>query len=345
MPRARLPARLYQRPDSGEWIIRDGSRSVRTGFGHGERERAEGALAEYLLQRAAPSGPARPEELTVGEALALYARDRGPSVADPERLAYAIEALARWWGNRPCSDVRGETCRDYAASRTAKNGRPISPNTVRRELGTLGAAMEHARRERYLTLAPAVTLPPRDPPLDRSLTRSEAAALLRAASPHCRRFILVALYTGTRHRAILGLRWTPSLTSGWVDLERGIIHRRGAAEGETKKRRGSVRIPRPLLAHMRRWHRAGGSHVVQSDGGPIASIRKAFARACERAGLEGITPHTLKHTAVTWAFERGMTITQAVEFFSTSSDTLERVYWQHSPEHQTEAAEIMGRKA
>jgi hypothetical protein len=33
------------------------------------------------------------------------------------------------------------------------------------------------------------------------------------------RFTIVALYTGTRKQAILGLRKTPSLASGWVDID------------------------------------------------------------------------------------------------------------------------------
>lgn len=56
--------------------------------------------------------------------------------------------------------------------------------------------------------------------------------------PHLRRFILLALATGTRHSAILSLRWAMSLDTGWVDTKAGIIHRRGERERITKKRRG-----------------------------------------------------------------------------------------------------------
>ena len=40
------------------------------------------------------------------------------------------------------------------------------------------------------------------------------------------RFILVALYTGTRHDAILRLQWMANTTGGWFDLDAGILFRR-----------------------------------------------------------------------------------------------------------------------
>ncbi|MDR9429024.1 MAG: hypothetical protein RI553_13075 [Salibaculum sp.] len=70
---------------------------------------------------------------------------------------------------------------------------------------------------------------------------------------------------------------------------------------------------------------------------------KAFRRAVERAGLEDVTPHTLKHTAVTWAFMKGMSLEMAVDFFATSRETLENVYRSYHPDAQREAVEIMDR--
>ena len=124
-----------------------------------------------------------------------------------------------------------------------------------------------------------------------------------------------------------------------MDLGRGILHRAGGAERQTKKRRGDCRIPRQLLAHMRRWQ--GGEYVVSWHGKPVADIGKAFDTACRRAGIEGATPHTLKHTAVTWAFQNGMEMSDAVSFFSTSAQTLERVYRQHSPMYQRRALDAI----
>ncbi|TIO48683.1 MAG: hypothetical protein E5X98_24310, partial [Mesorhizobium sp.] len=126
---------------------------------------------------------------------------------------------------------------------------------------------------------------------------------------------------------------------GFVDLERGVFFRRAADMVETRKRQPPVRLPDRLLAHMRRWARTpvdiktkgrGKSRtigrmiahefIVEWEGGPVRSVRKAFKSACEIAGLgwyeprivkgietqvfvTDVTPHTLRHTAATWLMQ------------------------------------------
>ena len=89
---------------------------------------------------------------------------------------------------------------------------------------------------------------------------------------------------------------------------------------------------------MRKTTKSPGEKIVK-DIKP--ATRKAFDEAVKRAGLNDVTPHTLKHTAVTWAFMNGMTLVQAVNFFATSRDTLEDVYRSYSPEARKEAAGVM----
>jgi hypothetical protein len=42
---------------------------------------------------------------------------------------------------------------------------------------------------------------------------------------HIARFILVGLYTGTRHDAVLGASFERGEHRSWIDLERGVFHR------------------------------------------------------------------------------------------------------------------------
>jgi integrase len=291
----------------------------------------------------------------VGEVLASYAREIGPTLAGAETLAYCIKPLAAFFGGLTCDGVKGSTCRAYARERAepqireyvGRKGkrwtRSVAAGSakVRRELGVLQRALNYAVAEGRLIYAPKVTLPKVGDGRDRWLTRDEVARLLRSSAPHLRRFILIALATGRRASAILALRWTPSLSSGWVDLDTGVIHFRGAAELETSKKRGSVRMTRGLEAHMHRWVREGGSHVVMWREKKVAEIDTALAAACRRAGLEGVSPHILKHTSVTWALQRGMSLEDAEGWFDTSAATLSRFYRSHSPHHQARAKAIM----
>lgn len=271
----------------------------------------------------------------------------GPQISGKETLGYCIKALSPFWGGLTCDAVKGSTCRAYERERAKplvveyvgrKGGRwkrtlQAGPSKVRRELGALQAGLNYAHAEGVLLYAPTVTLTEESPPREAWLTRDQAAKLLRHSSPHLRRLILISVRTGTRSDAVLRLRTGPSLTSGCADLERGILHRKCAGERESNKRRGSVALPRGLLAHMRRWTRMG-SHFVMWGGKPLAEIDTALAAACRRAGLEGFRGvHDLKRTAVTWAFQGGMTREDAADYFDTSVETLGRIYKVHSPLH------------
>lgn len=351
MPRKSKPARLVLRrePDGSQtWIIRDGATYQRTGIGGERRREAEEALADYVASRSPERrGPARPHEITVGEVLARYADGRGPEVADPERLGYTIKALAPFWGGLAMDAVKRQTCRRYARERADQG---IAPGTARRELGTLAAAINWCFEEAIILNAPKVTLPPRPAPKQRHLSRDEAAQLIRAARRLGRErryvadFILLALYTGSRKQAILGLRTTPSVATGWVDLEAGVIHRRGSDEARTKKRRGAVRMGRKLAAHMARICARANSHVIEYRGRPVTSMNRVWRALKLEAGMADVSPHTLKHTAITWAIVNGMSLEAAAEYFSTSVATIEATYWHHSPHYQKAAAEIMDRK-
>ena len=201
----------------------------------------------------------------------------------------------------------------------------------------------------YLTSAPKLRLPAKPSARDRWLTRGEVAKLLRAAyrnprSRHLARFILVAIYTGTRSEAILRMRFMQSVEGGWVDTERGIMHRRGTGEAETTKRRPPVPIPRQLLAHLRRWERNGARCVVEVDGQRVASVKTAWGRALAEAGIDHCTRHDLRHTAITWAMQREADKWAASGFFGISLNLLERVYGHHHPDFLQSAVEAMERK-
>ena len=293
----------------------------------------------------------------MGEVLASYVDAKAGTLkgAGASTLANAVVALSSYWGDLTCDSVKGSTCRAYQRERatprevtiTTRRGRTITrvhsagEATVRRELGVLQAALNHAHDEAILLHPIKVKLPAEAVPRDRWLTRSEAARLVRAASPHVRRFILLSLYTGRRATAVLDLTWTR------VDLERGVIRFRPEGEAETNKRRGRAPIARQLAGHLRRWKRLSGraTHVITFRGERLDSIKKGIARAAERAGIEGVTPHVLKHTAITWAcMDPRLSVEGAAEFFDTSPATIRKHYWHHSPHHQDEGLAAVERR-
>ena len=228
--------------------------------------------------------------------------------------------------------------------------RVVDEELERKELGVLQAALNYCQAEGYLTSAPKVRLPAKPAPRDRWLTRDEAARLLWAAyrnpkARHLSRFILVALYTGTRSEAILGLRFMPHTAGGHVDTEAGRIYRRGAGQTETKKRQPPTPIPNKLRAHLRRWERNGARFVVDVDGQRVGSVKTAWRTALTEAGIEHCTRHDLRHTAITWAMQRGIDKWTAAGFFGVTLEVLEGTYGHHHPDYLQGAVEAMDRRA
>ena len=340
MPRPSKGARLERR-DNGVYHIRDGTRRISTRT-RDSRE-AETALAAYIAQRDRPTGPRRADQLTVAAALNLYGEQHAPTVRAPATIGYSIKALLPILGALPVGSLTKEQCRRYARERGVK------PGTVRRELGVLQAACNHAFAEGYLLTPVKVPLPPAPAPRDRWLTRDEVAALLRAArrdrrSRHLCRYILTAVYTGTRTDAILRLRYMPYVNGGHVDCERGVLYRRAAGQAESKKRTPPVPIPDRLLAHLRRWERMGAQHVVEVGGQRVGSLKTAWRTALAVSGIDHCTKHDLRHTACTWLMQAGADKWAAAGFLGMSLDTLESTYGHHHPAHMQSAVDAMNRR-
>ena len=354
------------------WVIRDGTRKRGTGCVREDRAGAERALGEYIATKyqVPRSGNRHPSEILVLDVLNIYLADVASQHGRPNETKQRILTLADFWQSYSLADVNGARCREYVGWRIGQQWRSAKPEqtgneprlvtqaAARRELEDLRAAINHHRREGLCSEVVSVVLPEKSEGRDVWLTRNQAADLIgaawrakqvmqdrrtnRAVGRHLARFILVGLYTGSRSGAICGAALMPTIGRGHVDLERGVFYRRALGARETKKRQPPVRLPDRLLAHLRRWRRLGIAKqaVVEWNGKPVRSVRKAFAAAVKAASLDGlgITPHTLRHTAATWAMQGGGDLWQIAGFLGMTVEVLERVYGHHHPDFQHDAA-------
>lgn len=267
--------------------------------------------------------------------------EHAPTTALPKLIGEHMGGLIDYWGTRKVSDIKGQTCREFAKTKT--------PALARRELETLRAAVNYFHREYGLDPVPAFTMPPKPRARERWLTRNEAAALLWQArgAPHVARFILIGLYTGTRSGAILGLSWLPSVNTGFVDMEAGVLYRSGSGQRQTKKRQPPVAIPARLMAHMKRWKAMDGNirHVIHWNGSSVQSVKKGFKSARRNAKLsDDVIPHTLRHTAATWLMQAGVEIWQAAGFLGMTAEMVERTYGHNHPAFQKQAADAVTKR-
>lgn len=313
----------------------EGGRSRERSTGTADRKLAEAALGAFLHVRTRDAGPRDPVEILVTDVLADYAEEHGPSTASPWRIAAAVKQMVPFWQGKTVAQINRESCRAYVTVRKRSAG------TARRELGVLRAAVNHSHRSGRLTRVVAVDLPESPEARDRFLTRPEAAALLRAAlrEPrvrlHLPLFIVLGLYTGQRKEAILSLRWSQ------IDLEAGRIDFNAPGARRSNKRRARQPIPRKLLHHLRRARRRGVDlgFVIHENGKRLRDIKRGFATACAKAGLDGVTPHVLRHTCATWLMQRGVPLWEAAGYLNMTPETIQRVYGHHHPDFLKGAAE------
>jgi integrase len=112
---------------------------------------------------------------------------------------------------------------------------------------------------------------------------------------------------------------------------------------EARKRRANVPMNRRARMYLEALYRARTcEHVIEWGGHRVLSIKKGFKAASVRAGIEDVTPHVLRHTAISWMAIAGIPMFE-ISKMAGHSDTrvTERRYAHLHPDHLREAAKAL----
>lgn len=332
MPRRKLDRPNYRlRARDGIWYIdwtdesSGHSRSISTR--QTERAKAEIWRDQWIAGR---DQPIPPSQATIAEIMQAYTTARLPHVESKETMVLCGRTIANLIGNlQPAMLAR--------STYTIARGAGLSSGTVRREVTVLRAALSWAVREKWIDAAPYVEMPPRPPPRERWLTRDEVDRLVEAcATPHIRLFVILAYHTAARAGAILDLTWDR------IDFERRLISYGSPGRRITRKRRATVPLNAAALSAVQASRIVATSeYVIEYNGRKVASIKKAFARACKRAGIEDCSPHVLRHSAASHMVMAGVPIAQVARMLGDTEETTERVYGKWAPDYLRNAADAL----
>lgn len=130
-------------------------------------------------------------------------------------------------------------------------------------------------------------------------TGANIDSFMAAAPLPLQRAMALALYTGQRQGDLLRLSWTGyDAAGGWIRLKQGKTGRKVA-----------VRVHSRLRAVLAATPRTATTILTHSGGRPWSpnAFRTAWHTAAKRAGIEGLTFHDIRGTAVTRLAEAGCT--------------------------------------
>jgi integrase len=376
MPRKQRTPWLGQEPNQNVWYIYwydpNTGRVKRHSSGTFNRGEAETALGRFIIENAAASESSAiepPERYLIVTALRWYLQERGAELASSEFAASAVDRLMDFFGPRATvSSVTPQVLKRYANERKrkvrrfkTKNGetvvasdKPISSATIRRELAVLSASFNHAIENGRLTSAPKVILPPQSPNKTRYLEREEVERLLEAChEPHLRLFVLLAINTGARKGALLELKWQQ------IDFANRLIYLNPEGREQTTKRRAIVPINDRLFDVLNKVRadikqnaesrkKAGKpplppcDYVIAYQNAPLADIKGSFKRACIRADLAKVTPHTLRHTAGTLMALAGVDLFLIAKVLGHSVQKTTELYAHYRPDYLRQAVAVLG---
>lgn len=339
------------RSERGTWEVVEYIRGKlkRHSTGHSSLEEAEEKLAEIIVSRTTPQ--TNEQYITLGEIMAYYIQEHVPTLPNAATVLKCFDRLIPFWGDLKLSDIRKKTSFDYIKHREAEfkkwqkenwknTTRPLKKETVRREIEQLQAAIGEAYRDNIISICPYVWKPERAKSRTRWLTKPEAAKLLNEALKYDRvrsylpLFILIGLHTGARSEAILNLRWPHvDFNSNRIDFSYN--------DKAGNKKAANIPIPRRLRGHLLRARLRGTDlgYVVHNNQERIKSVKNSFSTVCNRAGLEGVTPHTLRHTAASWRIQNGQSASKVANFLGHSTSQMVEQYYGHlAPDHLEDTA-------
>ncbi len=308
-------------------------RNRRLSLGTTDPREAQARFAAFLTSAGetirGEDAPALTCDVVLDDYWQEYARD---ALADAAMQKTRIEHLKAHFAGVPVRDVNQAIVARYLARRAAGEiGKPSKSPTHRRELNVLVAAIARKVRQRALasTDVPHIELPANSQPRSRWLTEAELARLLTAArdDERLRLFILLAYYTASRRDALEKLTWFQ------VDLDRERIRLDLPGAKATKKRRPTVPISPVLLPALKRAHAERTTEYVLER---TTDMYWPFKQAVARAGLSGVSPHTLRHTRATHLAQAGVSLYAIAGLLGDTIKTVEENYLTHCPDHLSE---------
>lgn len=322
----------WSEEENGKWRSR--RRSTKTG----DRAGAEAQLAKFLTLRDATADTDGKLLVDLAEAyFRQHSRPKGTEKSDRQNLRAPLGAFGDW----PPSTIKHADVDAYARGRArGKHGtKPVKPATIRREIVALQAMLNWCSdrdmirgRPTFKFHKPSENYEPRDRWLTEDQER-DVLDRLNEASTSVQIFTRLGLTYAVRKGAMMDLRFGPQ-----VNFLTNIIDFNDPKRPKVRKRRSVVPMTRTIRAGMEQAFKgkAAGDHVLDRN------TPHQFKRFMEGIGYGWVTPHVLKHTAITLMLRQGVPPGDVAKLTATDLRTIYRTYRHHTQDELLTIAEGRG---
>jgi len=223
----------------------------------------------------------------------------------------------------------------------------VSPRTVNIELRCLSHMMNKAVDWRYMGESPfkGVKLLTYEKKPPRFLNKEEVERLLENSSSWIRPIIVVMLNTGIRESERRRLTFEDIdfknkrflIRSTKTNTYRSIPLNETALK--TLKWLEKNYIPPYSNGYAKRKDNQKEYVFCKEDGTPVENIKKAFGNACRKAGLERVTPHTMRHTFASHLVMKGVDLRTVQSLLGHSNISTTMIYSHLTEDHLARSVE------
>jgi integrase len=299
---------------------------------------AEHRLREVLSARAEGRHVKKPREarMTFNDLAKRYhewSRVNNKSYAVNKH--HYINQVTKNFGSRRLADISPWLVEKWKAERIKETGY----TELDRELACLKHMFTKAIEWKMITENPARTVKPfrKTRRRERFLTQDEISRLLSHLPDHQRPLIQLALLTGLRRSNLLNLKWEQ------VNLHQGLL------TIPAQEAKGGRDLKLPLapqaveLLNIVPRHPDNCYVFCKPDGKPYKDIYSGFRLAVKRAGIEGCTIHTLRHTVGSHLVMNGVDLATVKELLGHRDIQTTLRYAHLAQDHKREAIAKVGK--
>jgi integrase len=253
---------------------------------------------------------------------------------------YMLKMAREYFGEKRLSKITYldlETWRNKRKATCTIAGKPRSDASTNREMALISHILNKAIEWGMLETSPfkkgkRLMFKENNQRL-RFLTDGEVEALLNASSPHLKPIVEVALLTGMRRGELLSLKWE--------QIRNGFIYLTETKSGKARQIPINDRLAE-VFREVRQENQLKSPYVfADSKGRRYYEVKRSFASACRKAGIEDFRFHDLRHTFASHLVMKGVSLKAVQELLGHADLKMTMRYAHLSKAHLQEAVAVL----